>query len=781
MLDVVVSLDRAELFADPTLAGTVFCRAYARRVDEWLAWLFDDKLGAQPGVSLAATGGYGRGTLSPQSDLDIMLLHSGVDDAELTQIAEQLWYPIWDEGLKLGHSVRTHKEALKLAADDLDTATSLISLRHLAGDEEMTRRTVASSQEQWRKQARKWLPELADAVDERRRTNGEVAFLLEPDLKVAGGGLRDINALGWARAAGVEFLDQEARAVRDAGEVLLATRVELHRSTGRAGDTLLLEEQDAVSDALGIDDADVLMSRVSSAARTVSWIGDDVWARARQQSRRRFLWRKEKPRMITEGLVLDNGTIYCAETPASDRVIVTLLTAAAAAAEHDARIDRAALDDLVERAPAVPEPWPLELRESFVRLLLAGHKAIPAIEALDQIGILVRLIPEWRPTRSKPQRNAYHRFTVDRHLCEAAAEASYLVDGVDRPDLLVVGALLHDIGKGYPGDHTIVGMDLVATIAPRMGFDQADTASLIAMVEHHLLLPDVATRRDIEDPETIAAVADQVGSTQVLGLLAGLTEADSIATGPSAWSSWKAGLVRDLAGRVERQLLGESESAERAFPTDEMIEMMLAGDRVVSAGNNEITIIEPDRSGLFSDVTGALAVMGLDTLSAQIHSDSGMAAQTFVVEPTLPTAPEWSSVEATIERALDGDVSLPEAIAERIATYGQPATSGATPIVQTYVVIDNDSTSAATVIEIAARNELGLLYNVTSAMASNGLDIRQARAQTLGDHVVDSFYVTDMSGDKVVDPAKLQAIEQSIMAAITDTESNPDQQQGDLA
>ena len=233
-----------------------------------------------------------------------------------------------------------------------------------------------------------------------------------------------------------------------------------------------------------------------------------------------------------------------------------VLRAAAAAAAAGVRIHRASLDRLAAALAPLPDPWPEEARAAFVDLLLAGHRAIPVIEALDQMGLWERVLPEWPAVRSKPQRNAYHRFTVDRHLIETAANAADLVARTDRPDLLVLGALLHDIGKGFPGDHTDVGIDLLATIGPRMGLPPDDVAVLQSMVRHHLLLPDVATRRDLDDPATTTAVAEAVGDQLTLGLLAGLTEADSLATGPAAWGRWKADLVRDLVRRTAHVLGG---------------------------------------------------------------------------------------------------------------------------------------------------------------------------------------------------------------------------------
>ena len=192
------------------------------------------------------------------------------------------------------------------------------------------------------------------------------------------------------------------------------------------------------------------------------------------------------------------------------------------------------------------------------------------LEALDQRGILVRLLPEWQPVRSRPQRNAYHRFTVDRHLWEAAANAAALADRVDRPDLLVLGALFHDLGKGYPGDHTDAGHGArAATSGPALGLAAADVDTLVRMVQHHLLLPDVAVRRDLTDPATIRKVADAVGDVETLDLLHALTEADSLATGPSAWGSWKAQLVADLVDRTRPVLDGADvrATAPRRSPT----------------------------------------------------------------------------------------------------------------------------------------------------------------------------------------------------------------------
>ncbi len=762
-------INRAELFADRTLVGTVFCRAYARRVDEWLQQLFTDRLGDRPGISLVATGGYGRGTLSPQSDLDVMLLHNGWREPDLEEAAQALWFPVWDEKIALGHSVRTVAQTMELASNDLETATSLLSLRHLAGDQKLTRDLIEQSGRAWRKARRKWLPQIVDDARERERKNGEVAYLLEPDLKASSGGLRDINAVQWIRASGITLLDQERRDLRAANDVLLAARVELHRSTARKGDVLLLEEQDAVADALLIGDADLMMSQISASARTITWIADDVFLRV-HNSLRRFRLRAGKPRKIDEHIQLIDGTVSIAPGSPIDSDETLMLRLAVAAAENDARLDRDSLDQLVELAPNPQTPWSAEMRELFVQLLLTGKRAIQVVEALDHVGLFTRLLPEWEPNRSKVQRNQYHRFTVDRHLLEASSVASGLTKNVDRPDLLVVGALLHDIGKGYPGDHTDVGIELIETIATNMGFDDDDVDTLKRLCEHHLLLPDVATRRDIEDPGTIAVVVEQVRTTSFLRLLAALTESDSLATGPSAWTRNKAQLTRDLTRSVERWLETDGDAeVDRSFPGADHLALMKSSDHAVRGEGHTLQIVTADRAGLFSRVAGALALSNLTIVGAQIHVVDGKALEVLqVADPYHEDNPiDWPPAIRLVEEILASNDDLMPRFKAREQSFLRRAVAAPQPIEPVRVDFDNEISADYTVIEVAGPDRLGLLYEVSSTIVAAGLDTQQARVQTVGGDVVDAFYVQTLSGGKLTDIDVQQRLRESLLAVLT--------------
>jgi [protein-PII] uridylyltransferase len=749
--------------------GGELCRVWSDEVDRWLAELLDAAVAAEPigGLALVACGGYGRRELSLQSDIDVVLLHSGRHD-DIGAVADRIWYPIWDEGLKLGHSVRTVKEALALAADDLDTATSLLDARHLAGDRSLTDQLAGKATLQWRKRAKRWLATMARRVRDRQAQAGEVAFLLEPDLKEGRGGLRDVQALRWAQAARTILWDTDGASLDGAYDRLLAVRVELHRRTGRPGDRLLLQEQDAVADSLGYRDADALMRAVAHAARTIAWTSDDSWARI-ESSLAGPLGRLRRERPLGGGLVLRDGEIHVAEATdvAGDPAIG--LRAAAAAARHGTQLDRQTLARLRAESPPPSEPWSAGTREALVELLLAGPPAILLLEALDQQGLWERYFPEWPSVRSKPQRNAYHRFTVDRHLWEAAAQSAQLAGRVSRPDLLVLAGLLHDIGKGEPGDHVANGVHLVGRIAPRLGLDDRDAAVLVLLCRHHLLLPDVATRRDIDDPATIEAIVGELGgSREVLGLLAALTEADSLATGPAAWSEWKADLVRALVARADHVMVGgEAAEVAQEFPDERQRARLAAGEQAIVTEGDRLTVVAADRHGLFARVAGVLSLHGLDVLHAAATTERGWALEVFRVESSFGPTFSWTKVVDDVERALAGRLAIRARLADRIRTYGsRRARSRGHEAVEPEIRFDLGATPDATVVEVEAADALGVLYRITSALADLDLDITSAKVQTLGPRVVDTFYVRDGQGSKVTDAGVLTEIERALLHAL---------------
>ena len=734
---------REKVISDKGLSAREIPKALSEITDEFLVELYAREVRDNDGVALVALGGYGRAELAPSSDLDLMLIHQDRDDIDA--LADRIWYPLWDEGFKLGHSVRSVEQTLRLASTDLETATSLLNARLVAGDSTLLEELLTRNEQQWVRHGLDRLDELVRNVNRRHRLSGEVAFLLEPDLKEGRGGLRDVHAINWAARAGIEVPTHDHERLAEAYQVLLEARVELHRISGKRGDVLLLEEQDSVAAALGDDDADVFMGRVAAAARTVAYLSDETWRHIDRESTEEVSVEIE-----VSGLTVTDNEIVALGDPSTDPLLV--LHAAVQAMYSGLPLARESLGLFAERQVDLPDPWPQGARDLFVELLKGGHRAIPVIESLDYFEVWTHLLPEWTPNRSRPQRNVYHRFTVDRHLLETVAEAARLTHRVQRPDLLLVAALLHDVGKGYPGDHTEVGMRLIGPIAARCGFPKEDAEVLSRLVEHHLLLPDIATRRDLEDLQTIRTVAEKVRTVEFLELLAALTEADSIATGPTAWGDWKAYLVKTLAEGTADFIStdGSTRRKRRSFITDQLEALMAEEETVIQGSGDTVTIVAPDRAGIFSRAAGALALRGLDVLQADAYSsDAGMAISQFrVAEPDTPV--DWDRVTDDIHQCLQGHLAIDARIAERARVYRRRTALAAKPVA-TSVIFDIESATDATIVEVRTEDHIGVLYHLTRTLAEMGLDIRSAKIQTISNEVVDTFYVTSSDGPTLDD------------------------------
>ncbi len=653
---------RQRLVADEALVGSAFGRALADLVDHHLVDAFTAAASGTEAV-LVAMGSYARRELCPASDLDVMLVHDG--GRAIAAVADALWYPLWDAGFLTGHATRTVKDALSIADADLAALTSMFGVRVLGGLPPPGRRPRAPHPG-----AGGQAPPAGRGGPGRRRRPaavepGPIAELLEPDLKEGAGGLRDLQSLDWAGwtlggpTTGLEALvaagyvqASDPRHLDQARELLLTARVALHRVTGRKGDEVPLQEQDAVAAAVGAPDADVLVRDLAAAARSVSWIAGDAWDRLRSAVRGPGSRSATGERALEPGLLVRDGRAALArDTPADVR---SMLHLAAAAAEHGLALERESVVRLGDPG-AVAERvlWDDGARHDFVRLLLAGPGMVPVVEALDRTGGFGRLVPGWNRVRSLPQRNAYHRYTIDRHLLEAVARCAALLsdpgfDGevaraLPRPHLLALAALFHDIGKGLPGDHSRVGAEIAGDAVRTLGFASDEVAVVERLVEHHLLLADTATRRDLGEEATVVRVARLLGDPETLALLYLLTIGDSLATGASAWSGSKAALVRELYVKTRhlleqgeildgvavrrrvalRELLG-AEAADRyldAFPAA----YPLAFDAATMAWHHtlfapgavrvevtadgpmwDVTVAASDRPGMFAGVTAAL-------------------------------------------------------------------------------------------------------------------------------------------------------------------------------
>jgi [protein-PII] uridylyltransferase len=725
----------------------------AAQTDRWLAGL----LGAQTDVALVAVGGYGRKELLPGSDLDVLLLHDGRDG--IASIADRIWYPIWDSGTRLDHAVRTLPQARRVARSDLKVALGLLYARHVAGDAELTTRLREGALEDWRSLARRRLAELHEQHAERTRLHGELAFLLEPDLKEARGGQRDVHAIQAIAAAWVA--PAPGPRVRAAYEQIVDARHMLHQVTGRSLDRLVLEEQDEVARQLGLLDADALLRNLAGAGRTVAYATDHAFRQADGAKSRTRGLRKPQRHPLADGVVEHDGEVVLARAtnPATDPVLV--LRAAAAAAQAGLPLAPRTLSRLAE-CPPLPVPWPAEARDALLALLGAGHAAISVWEALDQEGLVATLIPDWERVRNRPQRNPLHRFTVDRHLVETAAYAAAMTRDVARPDLLLLAALLHDIGKGWPGDHSTCGEVVARDVARRVGLPEPDVELVAAAVRHHLLLPATATRRDLDDPVTVQTVAAAVRTRTLLDLLRALSAADGLATGPAAWNDWKASLVGDLARRTAAVLAGDP-LPEPAPPRTDQLALASAGGPAATVTDDEVTLVAPDRPGILWRAAGVLASHRLAVRSANATSLGDTAITVFSVAPEYGDPPDPSLVAADLRRMLDDRLDVTARL-ERRARASRPVS---VPVPPPKVTLIDDASDTATVVEVRAHDEPGLLWRIGRALGDQGLNVRAARVETLGAEAVDVFYVTDASGAPLSGPDARRETMAAVLAALT--------------
>ncbi|RFU19953.1 [protein-PII] uridylyltransferase [Geodermatophilus marinus] len=754
----------------------------AEALEAWLRGLLEDAAAGTPpprsrrggpprtgtdGLALVAVGSLGRREPPPYGDLDLVLVHEG--RPEIAALADAVWYPVWDAGLRLDHSVRTVAEAVTTASTDVKAGLGLLDARFVAGDADLAAALRTATLASWRQSAARLMPQLRDLRRGRARQVGELAFLLEPDLKEAYGGLREGQVLRAAAAA--QLADEPSAEVGQAYAFLLDVRDELRRRTGRPADVLVRQEQRPVAAALGLADEDALLREVSLAGRRLAFLADETWRRveAGLERRPRGRYRRVRREPLAEGVVRQGDEVVLARDarPAGDPGLV--LRGAAAAARADLLLSPYTLKVLAVHSPPVPEPWPAEVRWNFLRLLASGRAAVPVLEQLDQEGLLVRLLPEWDRVRSLPQRHPWHRYTVDRHLVEAAAAAAELTRDVDRPDLLLVGALLHDIGKGWPGDHSVVGAPVAGRVAARMGFAPADVATLTAVVRHHLLLPDIAVRRDIDDPATVERVAATLGhDPALLQLLHAVAQADGAATSTSAWSPWKAHLVAALVARVQARIGGSAapDTEPVLHPGDPAPGVEADGAVTVTvedvADGQQVTFRAPDRPGLFSCLAGVLALNQLDVRAAKVNTDGSRATAVFAVRPRFGRPPVPAILADAVRAALEGTLPLSARLRQREADYRQDDGRAAPPRISWH---NGEVTGDATgIVEVRAGDRAGLLYRLTAALAAEGLDVTSARVETLGADAADHFYVTDASGTPI-DGEQRARVEAALAAA----------------
>ena len=818
-------------------------RRRAAALDHALAELADSVPRPRSSVAVLAVGGYGRGDLSPHSDVDLLVL---VEDKRrpTPEDLRGLLYPLWDAGFQVGHAVCSPKEAIERARGDLEAATSLLEARLVAGPvglmDEMTGRRRRWLERDGRRLARR----LLEVTAERHLRVERAGWVLAPDLKQDVGGLRDLHAVGWlAAVAGWPRPAGRPELVR-AGELLLAVREALHGQTRRKTDRVRADLQPAVAKALGLDGedgVDQLMAAVHTAARTVEYLAAvetrTLAERLLGGPRRSGLVRRLEPggiRLEDGLLVVDTADAERARSPAPDvgapsgrvaqggtggsrlstgapeaeaaddpeaevLLAMGLLAARARTGRQIARPTLTWLEQTFDREPL--EAWPEPLRVAFMTVL-RGPEAVGACELLDHVGGWAVLLPEWAGVRGRVQHDPWHRYTVDGHAFAAVAEVSRLLEQDERAartateagdlDALYLAAIFHDIGKGSGADHSVAGELLTRRALARMGLEPDELEEVAVLVRHHLLLVETATRRDLDDPSVVEGVAAALGSPRRVRLLHLLTVADGLATGPAAWNDWKRTLVADLASRVLHVLErgsapspGDPEAmavrieaarpalagqAARLLATlpDSYLSSLAGGDaaelgeelelladppgpggvryRVDPSGDGHglVTVCAADRPGTLARTTGVLALHRVSVLRAHVWSTrAGLALQRFAVQ--APATLRWERLGADLDAAWAGRLAVDARLERKARDYRPPS-----PIEPDVRVLPDES-AHSTVVEVRAGDALGLLHAIAAALGDLDLDVRVAKIDTLGDRVVDTFYVRSPWGAKLSD------------------------------
>jgi [protein-PII] uridylyltransferase len=838
---------RVEQLQRSNVPAPEIVEAHTTDVDLIVTNVFESALvasGHDPaGIALIALGGYGRNELAPNSDLDLLLLYRGWSSTDVTELNRQVMYPLWDSKRELGDRIRDPKDVLRTLAH-VDEMCALLDARLLTGDRGLFADMRAGVWRRVERSRASFFADLAKASNERHAHYGNAGHLLEPNIRDSAGGLRDIHTLAWAStvlpgsSGGIASLVDagylsriDADLVTRARAFLLQLRIELHLATGRHQDQLYLAEQDDIAERLGYvalegrPPADRLMQQLFFHAREVDAVASSFWDRVTHlKRRRRFRSGTSESVNVGDGCVISNGRLEVVATTNVAQDAAGWLRVFRQSVLRDVPVGRHSINRLHEEIAAAPKPlsWAPEARDVFLDIVQSGSGSARALDEMVMGGLFPALVPEWEPIRAFPQRDLYHRFTVDRHLIAAVEElgtsrASEDRDvrdawtAVDDADPLFVAALTHDIGKGRGGDHSVLGAQLAEGFARRMGLPEAHVADVEFLVREHLTLAETAMRRDLNDPKTLEEVASRVGDARRLAMLHLLTRADSLATGPEAWSSFRASLVRELYARTREYLdgvplhagaaaqrltdmaaalgLSRDEAAALVGPMPESwitgVDAEAAGRQIallrepLASGEvrtgvhstdeaDEFVLVAHDRPGLFSVVAGVLALRGFDVHDAEIYTRSdGIAVEVFRVIGRHGAVSEerWvkirDDVVAVLDHTLDLDAELAKKSAQTRRRREQRRRDGSAR-----VVVDNDASATNTVVEVHTEDRLGLLRLITRTLAGAGCDLSLAKVATYGVQVVDVFYVRDLEGRKISDPEHIRRIESALAAAI---------------
>ena len=799
-----------------------------------------DGLEATPLVVMAL-GGYGRGELHPLSDVDLMVVYDGEMSPYVQRMMQELLYSLWDLGLHVGHSLRSLDDCVAMARTDFPSRTSMQEARFLAGERRLFARFQRVLRENvFRRDFAQFLETTLVERDARYRKHGASPYIGEPNVKESAGGLRDMHTAMWLGAA--KFGARTLRELTDKGLItpreqaaadaaltfLWRVRNELHFFSGHKNDVLTRDLQPRIAKNLGYENDETtlgverFMRDYYLHARVIHRVSKRLIARCQETlSRRGSAERRQRQQALADGLVFFDGRLHLADRDPSQlrtdpaRLMKVFWHLHRLGCELSLDLERAIEDSLhlVDEAFRRSDG----VRELFLDVCRTWGRAAQTFSEMHELGLLGRYLPEFGALTCLVQYDVYHKFSADQHSLLAvehlealapgqSAEsegAAHVLSEVEKPELLMLGMLLHDIGKAKGHGHVAKGIPLVRELTARVGLQAADGAAVEFLVAHHLTMSHVAQRRDIDDPKTITDFAAAVGDPSRLRMLYLLTYADMRAVGPGVLTPWQARILHELYARTLASLTGgrvarpsrtrlaerlhaaakgevdlQAVKAHLAMMTDRYLEStsvqrmaehlrMLDGlgeSPVVTAlfhhpdlGSSDLVVVTRDLPGLFALIAGTLAASDVNIISAQIHTRAdGIVIDTFQVNDpagdVIGSPAHWARTLDALRAVLTGEQTVP-ALLDRRRAAGREATGPGGP---SKIALDNQLSDTATVIEVKCPDRLGLLYLITRTLAGLGLDIVSARIATEIDQAFDTFYVQDREGRKIEDPETLE-------------------------
>lgn len=809
---------------DRGLSGRNLLREHSAFMDSFISGLYSKvPEESRRDTALVALGGYGRQEHFPFSDVDLMVLYGPGAEDTVSAVSEAVFYPLWDAWLDVGHGVRTIENCLEDALNDFFLQVALLDARFIAGDQGLFSRLIETYHREFIEgKRREFAQMMMDHREERHRRFGDHAYLLEPNIKESRGGFRDIQAALWTSRVlfGIQDMDgladaglishQEGKSLKDAHETLIRIRNRLHYVSGRKNDRLYFEYQEEIAKAFRHYDSSSMlgverfMGEVYACMETVGVVTDLFFEHVQDTFDRGAMAPGVE---LDPGIELVSGRIHIADPKIFQEKPFLMMKVFEFAAANNATLHYRAkrvVSSCVTLAEEDRFRKSRRVANSFMQVLAKGDDAGELLTCMLETGLLKAYIPEFVHISALAQHDVYHVNTVDRHVIQTVVETRRLLDrekelaaGINIP-ILLLAALLHDIGKGLGRGHAVKGAKLAEKAGVRMGLGAADVSTLVFLVRNHLFLIDIALRRDLEDETLILKCARRIKDSALLRMLVLLTMADSLATGPNVWNEWKAALLLELYHKIAHLLeqselidpgraqavewmqekivekLGEGgEKAVADLPEDYLLSftpaaviqhmelrkllprydhkvMLLPEDR---GSYWSILIVARDRTGLLARIFGILALHNMQVLNAQIFTlPDGVAIDTIDVrggEGQTFSSLDWDGVQRQLGLALDQRLSLRHRLASKFRSgRNRPIKTPPKPI---KAVIDNESSAFFSIIEVFAEDNPGLLYNMTSTLADLGINIYKAKIATSADQAVDVFYVLDRRGNKIMD------------------------------